>query len=155
MEQEHKGTASRSIQVTKRLSAPIDLVWKAWTNPEHIAKWWGPDGFTNTIHKMEVMADGEWRLTMHGPDGKNYPNKSIFMEIVPLEKIVFQHFNPNYTATVIFESEEKETLIEWTMVFETPELFETVVKVFKADEGLNQNVEKLENYLKNQQHEAQ
>lgn len=94
------------------------------------------------------MAGGEWRLTMHGPDGKRYPNKSVFIEIVPFKKIVFQHFNPNYVATIVFHPKEKETLMEWTMLFETTELFETVVKVFKADEGLNQNVEKLENYIK-------
>ncbi len=61
---------------------------------------------------------------------------------------MFQHFNPNYIATIVFESKEKETSMEWTMLFETTELFETVVKVFKADEGLDQNAEKLENYLK-------
>ena len=72
----------------------------------------------------------------------------MFIEIVPLKKIVFQHFNPNYIATIIFEPKEKETLLEWAMLFETTELFETVIKVFKADEGLHQNVEKLENYLK-------
>ncbi len=94
------------------------------------------------------MAGGEWRLTMHGPDGKKYPNKSVFIEIEPFKKIVFQHFNPNYIATIVFELKEKETLVEWTMLFETTELFETVVKVFKADEGLNENAEKLENYLK-------
>ena len=141
-------TASRELSITKILRAPIDIVWDAWTNPEQITNWWGPNGFTNTIHKMDVMAGGEWLLTMHGPDGKNYPNRSVFIEIVPLKKIVFQHFNPNYIATIVFEPKEKETLIEWTGLFETTELFETVVKVFKADEGLIQNVEKLENYLK-------
>ena len=97
---------------------------------------------------MDVVAGGEWRLTMHGPGGKKYPNKSVFIEIVPLKKIVFRHFNPNYIATIVFEPKEKETLMEWEMLFETTELFETVVKVFEADEGLKQNVEKLVNYLK-------
>src|ERR1700730_4878474 len=122
--------ANRELRITRMLSAPIDLVWEVWTNPEHIANWWGPSGFTNTIHKMDVMAGGEWRLTMHGPDGKKYPNKSVFIEIVSFKKIVFQHFNPNYIATIVFEPKEKETLVEWTVLFETTELFETVVKVF-------------------------
>lgn len=141
-------TASRELRITGTLHAPVELVWQVWTNPEHIASWWGPTGFTNTIHKMEVKPEGEWRLTMHGPDGKNYPNKSVFKEIVPLKKIVFQHFNPGYIATIIFEPKEKQTFLDWTMVFETAELFETVVKIFKADEGQKQNVEKLEAYLK-------
>ncbi|WP_423148397.1 SRPBCC domain-containing protein [Rubrolithibacter danxiaensis] len=140
-------TADRELSITRILKAPVNLVWEAWTTPEHIANWWGPSGFSNTIHKMDVTAGGEWRLTMHAPDGKNYPNKSEFVEIVPFKKIVFKHFNPNYLANIVFVPKEKETMLEWTMQFETAELFETVVKVFKADEGLNQNVEKLENYL--------
>lgn len=60
---------------------------------------------------------------------------------------MFQHFNPNYIATIVFTSNEKETFMEWMMMFETAELFETVVKVFKVDEGLKQNVEKLNVYI--------
>ncbi len=94
------------------------------------------------------MAGGEWHLTMHGPDGKRYPNKSVFVEIISFQKIVFQHFNPNYIATIIFQPKENATLMEWTMLFETHELYETVVKVFNADEGLAQNADKLNDYLK-------
>jgi len=148
MEKANNDTTNRALCITRTLPAPIDLVWEVWTNRKHIANWWGPRGFTNTIHKMDVMAGAEWHLTMQSPEGKKYPNKSVFIEIVPFKKIVFQHFNPNYMATIVFEPKEKETLMEWTMLFETTELFETVVKVFKADEGLHQNAEKLENYLK-------
>ena len=93
--------ANRELRITKMLNAPVELVWEVWTNPEHIANWWGPNGFTSTIHTMDVSEGGEWRLTMHGPDGKNYPNKSIFVEIVQRKKIVFQHFNPDYIATIV------------------------------------------------------
>ncbi|TPG39929.1 SRPBCC family protein [Flavobacterium pectinovorum] len=141
---------NRAMDVSRVLNAPVDLVWEVWTNPEHIANWWGPNGFTNTIHKMDLNDGGEWNLTMHGPDGKNYQNRSTFVEIVPFKKIVFQHYNPNYLATIIFESKENKTVLDWTGVFETDELYETVVKVFKADEGLIQNVDKLEEYLQTQ-----
>jgi len=144
----NNNVTNRELRITKMLNAPVELVWKVWSNPEHIANWWGPNGFTNSIHTMDLQAGGEWRLTMHGPDGKNYPNRSVFKEIVSMKKIVFQHFNPNFITTIVFEPKEKETLLNWTMQFETAELFETVVKTFKADEGLIQNVEKLENYLK-------
>lgn len=140
-------TTNRQLRITEMINAPVELVWKVWTNPKHVAQWWGPNGFTNTIHTMEVAEAGEWRLTMHGPDGKNYPNKSVFVEIVRQKKIVFQHFNPDYIATIIFTPVEKQTFLEWTMLFETTEMFETVVKVFKADEGLKQNVEKLTAYI--------
>jgi len=143
-------TADRSIGVSRLLNAPVEVVWMAWTQPEAIAQWWGPDGFRSTIHSMNLEPGGEWRLTMQGPDGKNYANRSEFMEIEPLQKIVFQHFNPHYQSTIIFEAQETKTLLNWTMLFESAELFETVVKVFKADEGLSQNVSKLEKYLQSQ-----
>ncbi len=108
---------SRELRITKMLTAPVELVWEVWTTPEHIANWWGPNGFTNIIHKMDVVAGGEWRLTMRGPDGKTYPNKSRFLEIMPFKKIVFEHFNPNYIATILFEPIGKETKLDWTMLF--------------------------------------
>jgi len=140
-------TTDRQMRITGVLCAPLEFVWDAWTKPDHIAHWWGPAGFTSTIHKMDVTPNGEWLLTMFGPDGKRFPTKSTFIEIVPIEKIVFHHFNPNYLATVLFEPKGNETFMEWTMVFETAELFNIVVNTFKADEGLSQNVEKLEKYL--------
>jgi uncharacterized protein YndB with AHSA1/START domain len=112
MENSNNNRGNRAMHVSRVLNAPVDLVWEVWTNPEHIANWWGPNGFTNTIHKMDVNNGGEWNLTMHGPDGKNYPNRSVFIEVVPFKKIVFQHYNPNYLATIIFESKENKTILD-------------------------------------------
>jgi uncharacterized protein YndB with AHSA1/START domain len=142
--------SKREIKAARILNAPRDLVWKMWTEPEHIKNWWGPNGFTSTIHKMEFQVGGEWNLTMHGPDGINFPNKSIFKEIIPLEKIVFEHFNPHFFTMVLFESRGDKTLINWSMLFDTEEIRETVIKAHKADEGLKQNLEKLESYLQKQ-----
>src|SRR5258707_7805971 len=61
------------------------------TNPEHVVRWWGPRGFTTTIEEMDVRPGGAWKHVMHGPDGTNYPNKSIFKEVVKPEKLVFSH----------------------------------------------------------------
>jgi uncharacterized protein YndB with AHSA1/START domain len=102
---------NKELRNTKIFNAPTNLIWEVWTNPEHITNWWGPNGFTNTIHKMDFEENGEWNLTMHGPDGTNYPNKSIFKEIIPFKKIVFEHFNPHFITTVLFESKGKETLL--------------------------------------------
>ncbi|MDP3581653.1 MAG: SRPBCC domain-containing protein, partial [Ignavibacteria bacterium] len=62
-------TADREIKIFRLLNAPIELVWKVWTDTNHIVNWWGPRGFTNTMTKMEVEPGGEWNLIMHGPDG--------------------------------------------------------------------------------------
>lgn len=135
------------MRITRTLKAPIELVWEVWTSPEHIVHWWGPNGFSSTIQQMEVKEGGEWQLTMHGPDGTNYPNRSIYKEVVPLKKIVFEHFNPHFITTVLFEAKGEETYIDWSMLFDTAEMRDIVVKAHKADEGLRQNIEKLEKYL--------
>src|SRR6476646_10236456 len=144
MENSKNNTRERELVITRKLNAPVELVWEAWTKPEHIAQWWGPEGFTNTIHTMELFQGGTWDLVMHGPDGTDYKNKSIFKEIIPFKKIVYDHVNgPRFTATVEFESQGDQTFIRWKMLFETVEEFIRTVKTFKADVGLRQNVEKL------------
>jgi len=147
-ESKKSSTQDRELIISRMLNAPVELVWEAWTKPEHIAKWWGPNGFTNTIDTMDVRPGGEFNLVMHGPDGTDYKNKSIFKEIIPYKKIVFEHISsPGFVATIDFEEQGDQTFIRWHMLFETAEQFIQVVKTFKADEGLKQNVEKLNVYL--------
>ncbi|RIV45979.1 SRPBCC domain-containing protein [Flagellimonas pelagia] len=142
-------TESRSLSISRTLQAPIELVWEVWTTPEHIAQWWGPNGFTNTIQKMDVQEGGEWKLTMHGPDGTNYPNRSIYKEIIPFKKIVFEHFNPHFITTVHFEAVGQTTVMNWSALFDSEEILQTIIKAHKADKGMRENVEKLESYLSN------
>lgn len=152
MQQKESSTADREIKMSRLLNAPVELVWEVWTKPEHIANWWGPDGFTNTIHDMQVSAAGEWNLTMHSPDGTDYKNKSIYKEIILHKKIVYEHMSaPKFLATIQFEARGDKTYIEWHMLFESREQFIQVVKTFKADEGLKQNIDKLSHYLQTQQ----
>lgn len=138
---------NRSLQISRAFTAPVALVWEAWTNPEHLVHWWGPNGFTNTIQLFDFREGGEWLMTMHGPDGTNYPNRSVFKEIIPNQKIVFEHFNPHFITTVVFGSSGDTTMMDWEMLFDTVEMHDIVVKMHKADEGQRQNVEKLEAYL--------
>jgi uncharacterized protein YndB with AHSA1/START domain len=143
----NSSTKDRELIMSRTLNAPVELVWEAWTKPEHIANWWGPNGFTNTITKMDLNPGGEWHLVMHGPDGTDYKNKSVFKEIIRYKKIVYEHISPNFTATIEFEALGEQTHLSWRMLFETAEEFIHVVKTFKADEGLKQNIEKLIVYL--------
>jgi uncharacterized protein YndB with AHSA1/START domain len=148
LETAKSSTADRELRLSRLLDAPVKLVWEVFTNAEHIARWWGPTGFTNTISAMDVKAGGAWNLVMHGPDGTDYDNKSIFKEIVPFKKIVYQHISwPPILATITFEEQGNKTLLNWHMLFESREEFLKVVEMHKADEGLKQNVEKLIVYL--------
>lgn len=144
---ETNNTKDRELLLTRTLNAPVALVWEVWTKPEHIANWWGPNGFTNTITVMNVKPGGEWNLVMHGPNGTDYKNKSIFKEIVLHKKLVYKHVNPDFTATIQFEAQSDKTLLTWHMVFESREQFIAIVKAHNAAEGLKQNLIKLAAYL--------
>jgi uncharacterized protein YndB with AHSA1/START domain len=143
-------TKDRELIITRTLNAPVELVWEVWTKPEHIANWWGPNGFTNTINTMDMKAGGEWNLVMHGPDGTDYVNKSIFKEIIEFKRISYEHFNPHIIATIDFEADGEQTHLNWHMLFDSEEILQTIVKAHNAAEGLKQNVEKLSMYLANQ-----
>lgn len=141
-------TAERELRFSRLLDAPVELVWKVWTNPEHLKHWWGPDGFTTTIKKMDLKAGGEWNLVMHGPDGTDYDVKCVFREVVKHKKIVYDQLaNFNCVATIEFESQKDKTFINWTLLFESKEYLLQAAKMYKVDEGLKQNAEKLISYL--------
>lgn len=149
MESTKSNTSDRELRLTRIIDAPVELLWEVWTQPEHIAQWWGPNDFTTTINKMDVQPGGEWNLVLHGPDGTDYKNKSIFKEIVPFKKLVYDHMSsPKFVATIEFEAHGEQTYLSWHMLFETLEQFIQVVKTFKADEGLKQNLDKLNQYAK-------
>ncbi|WP_431200247.1 SRPBCC domain-containing protein [Mucilaginibacter sp. P19] len=118
MENNQSSTADRELRLTRTLDAPVELVWEVWTQPEHIAQWWGPNGFTNTISKMEIKPGGEWDLVMHGPDGTDYKNKSVFKEVIPLKKIVYEHVSsPKFVATIEFDETGRANLFELAHAF--------------------------------------
>ncbi len=135
----------REIISSRVFDAPRELLWRAWTEPGHLAQWWGPKGFTNTFHDFDLKAGGAWNFVMHGPDGTDYKNKSVFVEIVKPERIVFDHVAPRFRATVVFEELGAKTKLTWRMLFETPAEFDKV-KGF-AVEGHAQNLDRLEVHL--------
>jgi len=147
-------TADREIVITRLIDAPRELVFTAWTNPDHVAHWWGPKGFTTTIHEMDLRPGGVWRLVMHGPDGTDYPNKIIFVEVVKPERLVYTNSggkkggpSAQFQNTVTFEEQGGKTKLTMRMVFSSPEELEHVVKVYGAIEGGKQTLERLEEYL--------
>jgi uncharacterized protein YndB with AHSA1/START domain len=147
MQNENTDPSGREQRTSVLLNALVELVWEVWTKPEHIRHWWGPEGFTNTIEEMQVETGGEWIFTMHGPDGKNYPNRTTFREVVRNKKIVHEHFDPNFIAIIEFESQGDKTLLNWYKLYETKELFEMIENHHKTNEGFKQTVQKLKTYL--------
>jgi uncharacterized protein YndB with AHSA1/START domain len=144
-------TADRELVITRIFHAPRQLVFEVFTNPKHVIHWWGPNGFTNTIHSMNVQPGGEWRLTMHGPDGIDYPNLISYKEVIKPEKLVWLHGTPDephqFESTVLFEEDGKKTKLTMKIVFKTKEQKDMVVEKFGAAEGQNQTMDRLERYL--------
>ena len=84
-----KPLAEREVIITRVFDAPRALVFKAWTDPRHLAQWWGPEGFTNPVCEFEAHVGGALRIHMRGPDGAVYPMKGVIREIVAPERLVF------------------------------------------------------------------
>jgi uncharacterized protein YndB with AHSA1/START domain len=80
-----------SIIGSRLLNAPRQLVFSAFTDPKHLAQWWGPDGFTTTTHSFEFRPGGVWHFVMHGPDGRDYQNRITYEEIIRPERLVYRH----------------------------------------------------------------
>jgi uncharacterized protein YndB with AHSA1/START domain len=78
------------IIMSRTLEAPREQVWEAFTRPEHVARWYGGQGFENPVCEMDVRPGGHWRHVMRAPDGAEYPLHFVFVEVVKPEKLVWQ-----------------------------------------------------------------
>jgi uncharacterized protein YndB with AHSA1/START domain len=127
--------------------APREIVFEAFSNPNHLVHWWGPKGFTNTFHQFELRPHGIWRLTMHGPDGATYDPEKHFVEVVPPELIVLDHLQPmhNFRMTMTYEDIASKTRLTWLMRFETAAGNEKLRSLISA--ANEENFDRLESYL--------
>ncbi len=146
-------SSDREIVITRVFDAPREMVFDAWTDPQHIHCWWGPRGFTTTVHEMDVRPGGIWLLTMNGPDGTDYKNRIVFLEVVKPERLVYRH-EPQHEAepvthetTVTFAVQGDKTHVTLRMLFETPARREHVVTRHNAIEGGNQTLARLAEHL--------
>lgn len=143
-------TSEREMKITRVVDAPRELLWKIWTDPEHIKEWWGPNGFTNTIHQFNLAPGGEWLLTMHGPDGTDYPNHIRFVEIIRNERLIYDHGQPEdggqFRTFVHFTDEGNKTRITMKGVFKTVEYKNLVVEKYGALEGQKEHIARMEAY---------
>lgn len=128
------------IQITRLYDAPVKMVWQAWTDPEQVAKWWGPRGFSLTTHSKDLRVGGHWHYTMHGPDGTDYPNKTKYFEVVENSRLVYDHGandqqGPLFRVTVNFSESGGKTKMEMTMTLPTAEAAREAKKFIKLAGG--------------------
>jgi uncharacterized protein YndB with AHSA1/START domain len=144
-------SAGREIVLSRTFDAPRELVWRAMTNPQHVIHWWGPRGFTTTIETMDVRPGGVWSHIMRGPDGTEYPNHCVFIEVVEPKRISFANSGGSEGKTdVQFEStwtfdtvDERQTKVTIRMVFPSAAARDLVVNEYGAIEGGKQCLERL------------
>jgi uncharacterized protein YndB with AHSA1/START domain len=124
------------------------------TKPEHVVHWWGPNGFTNMLEKMDFRVGGEWHHVMHGPDGKSYPNHSVYTAIDKPQRIELCNGgthkgdpNANFDATWTFEVVDGQTEVTIHLLFPTAEARNMVVEKYGAIEGGNQTLARLAGYV--------
>ena len=117
---ERQSTADREFVHSRLIDAPREQVFRAFSDPLRLARWWGPKGFSSTFHEFDLRAGGAWRFVMHGPDGADYPNESVFVEVVAPERVVFEHVSGHhFTMTLTFSAQGDKTLVGWRQVFDT------------------------------------
>jgi len=141
---------------TREFDAPRDLVFAAFTDPKHLAQWWGPNGFTTTTLSFDMWPGGVWRFVMHGPDGRDYQNRITYEEVVPNERIVYRHGGEpdvepvQMRQTIKFEDLGSRTRIVWRLDFPSAAERDRVVKEYGADKGVVQTLSRLADYVASQ-----
>ena len=144
------------IILTRTFAAPRELVFAAFTRPEHLARWWGPTGFTITTYHHDATVGGVWRFTMHGPDGRDYENKVTFLEVTPPSRLVFRHGDgddasepiPGHSTTALFDpAAGGGTRLTFTLTFANAAAKDHVVKNYGAVEGGRQTIMRLGEFL--------
>ena len=132
-----------ATQTDRLLNATPAAVYAAIANPERLARWWGPDGFTNTFEVFEFVPGGRWVFTMHGPNDVDYSNECVFAELVPHERVVIRHVcAPLFTLTITLSVEGDKTRLTWVQDFETAEVLAAVLHV--VGPANEQNLNRLE-----------
>jgi uncharacterized protein YndB with AHSA1/START domain len=139
--------SDREIFSSRIIDYPVTMVYDAFANPQHLKNWWGPEGFTNTIHEFDLQPGGKWILTMHGPEIGNYENSSVFKTVQPQKLIGWTRVSqPLFDMEITFEKlDDSKTEIAFRMIFNTAEESEKIRK-FAVPKN-EENFDRLENEL--------
>ncbi len=144
----------REIVLSRVFDAPRALVFRMWTEREHIGRWFGPRGFTCTTHEMDARVGGRWRFDMRAPDGTLYTNRIDYLEITPPERLVFDHGTDQddcairFRVTITFDEQaNKKTVVTLRQLHPTKARREECIG-FGAVELGNQTMDKLAEHLR-------
>jgi uncharacterized protein YndB with AHSA1/START domain len=142
---------ANEIRITRIYDASVETVWDAWTDPDQVAQWWGPRGFTTTTYSKDVRPGGSWVYNMRGPDGTDYPNQANYLEVEKYTKLVYDHGAsddqpPFFRVIVLFSDLKGKTKLEMSMTLPTPEAAEETRRFIKKVGGYS-TWDRLSEYL--------
>lgn len=139
-------TEDRTLSTSRTLPYTPKEIYGAFASACLLAAWWGPEGFTNTFEIFEFKTEGRWKFVMHGPDGKDYLNESIFKELVNEVKVVIHHAcPPHFTLTVELMPVSNGTYLTWNQVFDDAQTAQAVKQ--RAGPANEQNIDRLTQVL--------
>lgn len=131
-----------TLRTSRTLPFSPGQVYRAFASADLLASWWGPAGFSNTFEIFEFTAGGRWKFIMHSPDGVDYPNESVFEELVPDKRIVIHHdCPPNFKLTIGLTPEDEGTYLSWEQVFDDAATAQAVKQ--RAGSANEQNIDRL------------
>jgi len=143
-------TDDRELTIIRIFDAPRDLVFAAWTEPQHLARWSGPRGFSSTSDKFDLRPGGSYRVCLHAPDGADHWLHGSYREIVAPERLVMTHAwehadgssSPETVITVTFSAIGSKTKMVFHQAF-----FESSAARDGHHGGWSQSFDRLGEYL--------
>lgn len=148
-------STERKVVITRVFDAPREVVFRAWIDPKHLAKWWGPECFTNPVCEVDARPGGAVRIVMRAPDGADHPMRGVFREIVAPERLAFTNFAVDENDSPMIDGFTTVTFVEHdgkaTMTLETtakPLVASAARMIEGMQTGWSQSLDKLTAYLR-------
>lgn len=151
----------RRLTIVRDFAAPRELVWRAFTEPYHLSRWWGPKGYTNPVCEVDLRVGGSWHNVMRSPDGRELPVDSVYLEVRPPERLVYRNKAPDgpafgdnpppsFVRVISFEDIGGRTRVTLEAYFDTAAQKDTVVRRGFAT-GTEESFVKLDGWLAEEQ----
>jgi uncharacterized protein YndB with AHSA1/START domain len=141
--------SEREVVLSRLLDAPRELVWRMWSELQHIHEWYGPEGFTTTTFEFDFAPGGVWRHVMHGPDGAEYPTRIVYREIDPPSRLVYDNgwempgAELEFRVVVTLEAIGSRTALSIHMTFPSADALRVAVERYGVLEGGKQTLDRI------------
>ena len=132
----------KTFRTSRAIPTSPQAIFESMSNPDKLARWWGPAGFTNRFTLFQFEPGGSWSHIMRGPDGREYPNESEFIDITEPERVVIRHLSkPEFVLTITVTSADNGAVVDWVQEFESEAVAKQVAHIVEPSN--EQNLDRL------------